>query len=423
MNDNQFDEFFKSKLEKFASDIPDDMWQRVHKQDKDRRGFFILRWYWFAFLLLLFIGAGSYFVLNNNTTTKIDNDVTKNEKANTEKKDESNSAEEILNRGNKRNDSIFANTDNDHTNLKTATAQHTKRSNQAGNTKAAQLPLKKNAVSTSSAQIFDNDYIPFKRQDDKLNNLTHTNNDPADSSNDKNLLTKTLKEDSSEVADDEGKDPGKEDAISDKFFIEFYASPTIPVNSISSNNAAYEQTLKNAGKMQFSYNLGARIGIRINDKWSAKTGLLYTQVNEKMNFTDSVLNSINVSYNNRYKSIDIPFLLSYRTQWQQSFSSAINAGILLNISSRYKGAIPDAYGDTRHLDNSKIYKAGTGASIFLSVDLSKQLQEKMDLFAEPYFSYRIKSITTNLQPFNQKIHAAGVSVGIRYRLFKKSDAH
>ena len=64
MTDNQFDDIFKKRLENFDSKVPDDMWQRINKKDKDRKVFFIPRWYWLA-LLLLFIGAGGYFVLND----------------------------------------------------------------------------------------------------------------------------------------------------------------------------------------------------------------------------------------------------------------------------------------------------------------------------------------------------------------------
>ena len=45
----------------------------------------------------------------------------------------------------------------------------------------------------------------------------------------------------------------------------------------------------------------------------------------------------------------------------------------------------------------------------------------MDVFAQPYFMYRTKSMTSSLQPFDRKIHTAGIEIGLRYRLFKKED--
>jgi cytoskeletal protein RodZ len=61
MTDNQFDDIFKKRLENFDSKVPDDMWQRINKKDKDRKGFFIPRWYMLA-LLLLFTGLTSVYV-------------------------------------------------------------------------------------------------------------------------------------------------------------------------------------------------------------------------------------------------------------------------------------------------------------------------------------------------------------------------
>jgi hypothetical protein len=197
--------------------------------------------------------------------------------------------------------------------------------------------------------------------------------------------------------------------------------PIFHLISISSDNRNYEQALKDAGKMQLSFSLGARLGIRINKTWAAKIGVQYSQVNEKMNFVDSILSGGDVSYKNRYKSVDIPLLLVYTKKWSESFNTSVNAGILLNITSKYKGVIPGPSGDAMHIDNTNVYKNNTGVNIFLGVDLSKQLNNRTDIFAEPYFRYRIKSITTNMQSFDQKINAIGISFGVRYRLFKKQD--
>ena len=67
MTDNQFDEFFRNKLGKYVSGVPDDMWQRINKKDKDRKFFFMPRWYMLAFLLLLAGFASVYvFVYKDN---------------------------------------------------------------------------------------------------------------------------------------------------------------------------------------------------------------------------------------------------------------------------------------------------------------------------------------------------------------------
>ena len=91
---------------------------------------------------------------------------------------------------------------------------------------------------------------------------------------------------------------------SDKFSVELFTSPVAPINDFSSDNRSYEQALKSASSMQLSYTIGARISYSISKKLSAKIGVQYSQVNEKMNFRDSSGN--NFTSTNRYKNIGSP---------------------------------------------------------------------------------------------------------------------
>lgn len=410
MNDNQFDEFFRNKLGKYASNVPDDMWQRISKKDKDRKGFIIVRWSLFA-LLLLFIGLGSYFILSDNTNEKAGNNFVNNENVKNEKSDENKPSEETVNK----KSVVESDDDND----KIPSAKNTNSIIKIGNKIIKQKTLTNSSDSFSSNQFSVSNNICSTDQDHNLNGIT-INKSNQDSSTSKSSAIKTSVTDSSATAVENSNDPNKnDDEHLDKFSLEFYASPDFPFNNISSDNNRYEQILKDAGKMQLSYSIGARLGIRINDHWSAKIGLQYSQVNEKMNFVDSNLTASTAK--NRFKSFDIPLLLSYSKKWSNNLSAAVDAGILLNITSKYKGVISDPYGDAIHIDNSNIYKSNTGVSLYLGIDLSKKISNKTDVFAEPFFRYRIKSITDNLQPFNQKIHAAGISFGVRYRLFKNEE--
>ena len=41
MNENKYNKFFRDKLLKYSSVIPEDMWQRIHqKNNRDRKIFF-----------------------------------------------------------------------------------------------------------------------------------------------------------------------------------------------------------------------------------------------------------------------------------------------------------------------------------------------------------------------------------------------
>ena len=85
MNENQFAEFFRNKLLKYSSPVPENMWQRIQqKKDKDRKGFFF-KW----FLVLSLILSGGYFILHTNENpnkeksispaNKLTNEISKNE--------------------------------------------------------------------------------------------------------------------------------------------------------------------------------------------------------------------------------------------------------------------------------------------------------------------------------------------------------
>ena len=85
MTDNQFDDIFKKRLENFDSKVPDDMWQRINKKDKDRKFFFIPRWYMIAAFLLM-VGIAAYFTFTDtnvagskNNLTEITNTITEKE--------------------------------------------------------------------------------------------------------------------------------------------------------------------------------------------------------------------------------------------------------------------------------------------------------------------------------------------------------
>jgi hypothetical protein len=96
----------------------------------------------------------------------------------------------------------------------------------------------------------------------------------------------------------------------DKFSIEIFASPFYPVNNISSSNTAYGQLLKNSAAMQLSAAFGIRFRYAITDRISAKTGLVYSNVNEKINFKNSA-NGLRYQVTNNYQFLDVPFLISY----------------------------------------------------------------------------------------------------------------
>lgn len=403
MDDNQFDDIFRKSLENFNSDVPGDMWQRINKKDKDRKLFVIPRFILIVGLLLL-TGLSSVYFFGYNDNDNI-NEKQKINIASADKK--THKSQKVI--------------DEEKIDDSAGTAKNIadNPSYQANNSnKKIQKKLTKNLHQypepgkTTDADIAD---VTSK-------NIAESSNTNADLEK-KSIETSkaATKKDTPQMdTTEDKKTPPDEEDFKDKFSIELFAAPVFPINNISADNSSYEQVLKDAGKMKFSFSFGAKLDIKINKHLSGKIGVQYTQINEKMNFTDSSVSLNNVTYINHYNTLDVPLLLSYSIK-QSNFTTSFTSGILLNIHSKYKGAIPDAYGSTLNIQNRDVYNNNTGISLYFGVGFSKEIKNKIDIFAEPYFRYRVKDMTNSMQPFDQKIHTAGISLGMRYRLFKKKD--
>ena len=195
-----------------------------------------------------------------------------------------------------------------------------------------------------------------------------------------------------------GKKPAEEKRLSSlkkQWFLDVYASPDIPINEITAGNVATADFIKKSFKTHLSYTAGLGIGRLINKRFSIKTGFQYSKIIAKM------IDSNGVGIASRYMSIDIPFLIGYEIK-NIHFKATINAGVVFNLYSWYKGQNPDNYKDN------------TGISLYAGLSFTKKINDRVELFAAPYFRYRLSYVTKPSAPFNQKIHAAGVSFGIKY---------
>lgn len=411
MTDNQLDDIFKNRLKDFNSDVPADMWQRIVKKDKDRKLFFI--WLWTIIGIGLLLGAtfGGYMFFNNNEISKI-NQVIPQADSVSAKQNQS----DIIGKGVA--DSEPINTQ------KQSTVSSNKPYGQ--NTKGygitnIHIGEKKNDIIANKEgepleKIMSSQQQGIRNTRDSIKESVVNTFSTLD---DNGIKQPQLKKDSTAISVDEMQHSDKDNnEHKDKFSIEIYASPVLPVNVVHSDNKAYEKTLTDASNMQLSFSFGARIELKINKNFSAKTGVEYQQVNQQMYLGDSVLTG-EIPTANRYKSIHIPLLFSYNTDLSNSISASITTGVLLNISSAYSGAIPSAYDSSISIKGTNVYNKNNGVSIYLGAGLSKSIGTKTSLFIQPYFQYRLKNMTGNMQPFTQKIHNAGIEFGLHYKLFKK----
>ena len=243
--------------------------------------------------------------------------------------------------------------------------------------------------------------------------------------------------------------PTNRSNVNTDWLLELYTSPDFAFKSVSNISATqqYLQKKDSSEKMQISYTAGFRLVKPINDNFLVKTGLQYSQINEKYVYRSeneiktttvvtvrtiirapgdtvvvsdtSTLQTIGFKNNvvkNRFRSIDIPVLLGYQFG-QGDFKFGINAGVIFNVSSWYQGVILDSTLAVVPLtNNNMVYKRSIGLGLYAGFSISKQLGDDMQIFCEPYFRYNLSNMTNEQAKYNQKFSVGGLSIGLRFNL-------
>jgi hypothetical protein len=231
---------------------------------------------------------------------------------------------------------------------------------------------------------------------------------------------------------------------------ELFASPDYAFKSVSNISASQQYLDKkdSTEQMQIGYSAGFRIVKPLNNNWLLKTGLQYSQINQKFSYrneneiktttvittrsiirspgdtimvTDtSMLQQIGYSVKtirNHYRSIDIPLTLGYQFG-NEDLTIGINAGVVFNISSWYQGELLDT--SLTSVPMSKIsnsyYRSNIGMGLYSSISVLKRINENTHLFFEPYFRYNLSNMTNTASPYNQRFQVGGLAIGLRFDL-------
>ena len=473
MTENQFDDFFRKKLQHHESAVPEDMWQRIDRRKNKRRRFIF--WWSLAAVLLIGITTGSYFLVHNGTkesvvAVKQSNQKEKETISSQSKKssiEKSNSTQTNLSRkeANKNNGQQADITAGKQQQKSSASSGETnaynhndKRSvkalNKANNSRAGIEPIKPEAGNNNTQKQKDT-YVQNNNQSqqmleekDKETSLhpdTLQKNETVKSA----PATQAIKSADSSITQNVAVKTGKKkkERTPKDSYIELYASPDYAWKQTSSANqySDYLKTKNGAEKSTLSFSVGFRYVQMLNSHFFIKTGLQFSQINEQFKYKSlneyrtisvdvsrsilidngytfissrSLLRQVGyriVEQNNRYSSFDIPLLIGYETNGSSSFKASVTSGVIFNIHSAYKGYMVDSTLKAVNINDAGAYKSQMGTSLYFSLGLSKKISDNLSLFGEPYIRYRLSSMTQPSQPFNQKIHSAGLSLGVRYK--------
>ncbi len=244
----------------------------------------------------------------------------------------------------------------------------------------------------------------------------------------------------------------EDDAAANKTYIELYAGPDMASRSLRSfadtASANYLQKRKETTKFQSAFSIGLRYTRVFNNGMSLRSGINYSQINEKFTYINprdiryvivitprevtqpngtviTVYDSLRyvqtgtrkkVTYN-RYRSIDIPLQLGYELG-NGRLHTNISAGAMINVYSWQKGDILDANGEPVSITTGKSssmygFKTNIGVSFLGSVSLYYKLNDRWHLMAEPYFRYSFSPMSKEALNLTQKYNTLGLRLGIR----------
>jgi len=388
MTDNLLDEIFKKQLPGHESPVPENMWERIiRKKDKDRKGFFFF--FTLAGLFLLGFGIAAFLLFGTNrngnrgyeksiTIQKVMSSADTAHTAGTKHKIQvSPSATHLATSGN--TDTVMNGSGHHY-------AERRKSYNPKQG-KILQLPIAKetiNAVSGQSDPKNDSDKS-LSEKENTLDTAKKTSNKiiPVLSSTQKPVAADSVKTASSKKSDSTKKN------IVSKWSLDLYASPDYPVDH------KQQEYIKG----QLSYSIGLRLNRSFGKHFSGKIGIQFSQLNYMLPDSSSSPGPQHV------KRWDVPVLAGY--SWgNETLGMTVNAGVIFNLYS------------SLHPDPISYIKSNTGLSLYLGFNFSKHINERIEIFSEPYYRYQLSSMVTDAYYFPKYIDVVGLSFGVKYH-FKK----
>ena len=233
----------------------------------------------------------------------------------------------------------------------------------------------------------------------------------------------------------------EKDAAANKTYIEIYGGPDIAFRSLTdTGNSAYLQKRKESTKFSSAFSAGIRYTKVFNNGMSIRTGINYSQINEKFTFVQG--NLVQITYIidangdttgsyittgtrykttiNKFRTVDVPLLIGYELG-NGKFHANINAGVIVNVYSWQKGDVLDTSYRPISITTGKTsspyqFKTNIGVGFMIGTSFYYKLNEKVHLLAEPYYRYSLAPMSKEKLTITQKYNTAGLRIGLRVDL-------
>ena len=231
--------------------------------------------------------------------------------------------------------------------------------------------------------------------------------------------------------------PGGKNRNGNRYF-EIYGGPDYAFRSFNDTaNSTYLQKRKQSTRVSSAFSFGLRYTKVFANGISFRTGLNYSQVNEKFKFEQGHIVQLNYMINeygdttgsyastgtryktthNRYRTIDIPLLIGYETG-NERFRANFNAGFIVNAYSWQKGDVLDSAYQPVNITTGKStsayqFKTNVGLGVTGGVSLYYRLSGKLYFLAEPYFRYNFSAANKADITLKQKYTTLGLRLGLK----------
>ena len=468
MSNNQlFDNNIKEQFQDYSPTVHPRIWENIVKERKKRKpvGF----WYTFfngrnillLTVLLLATGSGTYLLLKNSGNNNSNSTV--NTSKNNIPPSSTNANSEKTSHGNTETIAATANQTPASSSLNNMVAGNGD-DNTAGNHLFSSNGTNKIKIYSPFAQAGENDIVTST--DKKNRTRPEADNDDASTNirmqsgnlTEQDFYLRRLLFADMEKLSSEKKTaalqrsfvpniflPGcpsiEKNAAGNKTYIEVYGGPDMAFRSLSdTGNSAYLQKRRESTKFSSAFSAGIRYTKVFNNGVSIRTGINFSQINEKFTFVQGNLVQITYIINangdttgsyittgtrykttiNKFRTVDVPILVGYE-MGNGKFHANINAGVIVNAYSWQKGDVLDTAFRPVSITTGKTnspyqFKTNIGMGFMVGASLYYKLNEKLHLMAEPYFRYNLSPMSNEKLTFTQKYNTAGVRVGLRLDL-------
>ena len=430
MQDEQFDDLIRQKLNSEEESVSTGLWSRVEAElPVAKQGVFNRNLLWLLLFLLIPSGIGWYYFTANQTELSSLED------------NQSNNKETISNKS-----SLVNNTDN---------KSEQDNSIKSANNDAANNSIRNHSVKNNySTVLINNSAVPKTLEPLRVIASTTDVNPKIISEWDLlNTIQITLAE--SDISQSLiNHKPASEIEKTEKgirVFADVYYAPefTQHTRDLGSGNSAYLKLRRNTEKNIYSHSQGIRAGFWLNTNFFFKTGIDIFDMNERLSYTfipgmgnlpvgmridsingyyinpltnalvaDTIVGTVNstgeIIISNHYRFVNVPIMFGWRYN-RGLWSIQSSAGMYMNIYSGYKGKIIQENMQSL-IDISSAaspYKQNIGLGISGEVIATYSIFQNIEVLIGPKYNYHLSDISRKGAPIREKMSSIGMFSGIR----------